>query len=91
MIAHEFGHHVQTLLGITDGLTKAERQQPSQANALSVRFELQADCLAGIWAHGAYRRGLLEPGDLEEGLTAAAAVGDDRLQKASGGRVTPDQ
>jgi uncharacterized protein len=92
VIAHEVGHHVQTLLGISDR-NRAARQQASEveANALSVRQELQADCFAGIWAHNADRsRGLLEAGDIEEGLNAASAIGDDRLQRQSQGYVSPD-
>jgi predicted metalloprotease len=92
VVAHEVGHHVQTLLGISDR-TNAARQRASeeQANALSVRMELQADCFAGIWAHNADRsRELLEAGDIEEGLNAAAAIGDDRLQKQSQGYVSPE-
>lgn len=92
VLAHEVGHHVQTLLGIS-ARTQAQRRQVSQAeaNALSVRQELQADCLAGIWAHHADRsRQMLEAGDIEEGLNAASAIGDDRLQKQSGGRVVPE-
>jgi hypothetical protein len=87
VIAHEFGHHVQTLLGI-EGRVQEERQShPSEANDLSVRLELQADCYAGVWAHSAYEQNLLESGDLEEALTAAAAVGDDRIQRSAGRRV----
>jgi predicted metalloprotease len=92
VVAHEVGHHVQTLLGISER-TMAARQRASQeeANALSVRQELQADCLAGIWAHNADRsRQLLEAGDIEEGLNAASAIGDDRLQRQSGGYVAPE-
>ena len=92
VIAHEIGHHVQKLLGISDQVQQA-RQQASevQANALSVRLELQADCFAGIWAHRADRtRQILETGDVEEALTAASAIGDDRLQQQSTGYVTPD-
>jgi uncharacterized protein len=92
VIAHEVGHHVQTLLGITERLT-ARRQRADQAtaNALSVRQELQADCFAGIWAHHADRtRGVLEQGDLEEALAAAAAIGDDNLQSQTRGRVVPE-
>ena len=92
VIAHEVGHHVQKLLGISakvDGMRG--RVSEAQFNRLSVRTELQADCFAGVWAHRAQReRGLLEPGDLEEGLGAAAAIGDDRLQRQSGGSVVPD-
>ena len=92
VIAHEVGHHVQKLLGIAakvDGMRGRVNQ--AQFNRLSVRTELQADCFAGVWAHRAQReRGLLEPGDLDEGLAAAAAIGDDRLQRQSGGTVIPD-
>ncbi len=92
VIAHEVGHHVQTLLGVSrevaeagKGLSEVER------NRLSVRQELQADCLAGVWAHHAHQsRQLLEAGDVEEGLTAASAIGDDRLQKQTQGHVSPD-
>ena len=87
VIAHEFGHHVQNLLGISDDVSKAQRDDPSQANALSVRLELQADCLAGVWAHSAYEQNLLEQGDIQEGLGAAAAVGDDRLQREATGPI----
>jgi predicted metalloprotease len=90
VIAHEVGHHVQTLTGIEGKVGEARRDDPSQANALSVRLELQADCLAGVWAHSTYERGLLEQGDLEEGLTAAASVGDDRIQKQTTGRISPE-
>ena len=92
VVAHEVGHHVQTLLGISEK-TMAARQRASEAeaNALSVRQEMQADCLAGIWAHNADRlRQLLEQGDIEEGLNAASAIGDDRLQKQSRGHVSPE-
>lgn len=92
VIAHEVGHHVQNLLGIS-GQVQRMRQTASriEGNALSVRLELQADCLAGIWAHEADRlRNMLEPGDIEEGLNAASAIGDDRLQKQSRGTVSPD-
>jgi len=91
VVAHEVGHHVQTLLGISER-NRAARQRASEveANALSVRQELQADCFAGIWAHNADRSQLLEAGDIEEGLNAAAAIGDDRLQKQSSGYVSPE-
>jgi predicted metalloprotease len=92
VIAHEVGHHVQNLLGIA-GQVHAMRQRAGerQANALSVMMELQADCLAGIWAAQANRkRRILEPGDAEEGLNAAAAVGDDRMQQSASGRVSPE-
>ena len=79
VLAHEIGHHVQNVLGINDEVRRLAAEQPDQVNALSVRLELQADCLAGVWAHAAFQRDLLSDGDLEEGLDAAAAVGDDRL------------
>lgn len=92
VIAHEVGHHVQTLLGISERNLAARRgASESEANALSVRQELQADCFAGVWAHNANRdRQLLEPGDIEEGLNAASAIGDDRLQQQSRGYVAPE-
>jgi predicted metalloprotease len=92
VIAHEVGHHVQTLLGISEQVQRQQAQlSKAEANQLSVRQELQADCLAGIWAHHADRtRALLEEGDIEEGLNAASAIGDDRLQKQSQGYVTPE-
>jgi hypothetical protein len=92
VIAHEIGHHVQTLLGISQQVHRL-RGTVSQAeeNAMSVRLELQADCLAGVWAHHAQRsRDMLEAGDVEEALTAASAIGDDRLQKQAQGHVVPD-
>lgn len=92
VIAHEIGHHVQNLLGIS-GQVQARRGQVSQAegNQLSVRLELQADCLAGIWAHHAQRtRQILEQGDIEEALNAASAIGDDRLQRQTRGYVSPE-
>ena len=89
VIAHEVGHHVQTLLGITEKADTARRR--AGAESVSVRVELQADCLAGIWAHHAKRaRDILEAGDLEEALNAAAAIGDDALQRQSQGRVRPE-
>ena len=91
VIAHEIGHHVQNLLGVMEDVDLATQENPDDRNELSVRLELQADCLAGIWAHSAYAKGdLLESGDLEEGLNAAAAVGDDRIQKQSGQGVNPE-
>jgi predicted metalloprotease len=91
VIAHEIGHHVQNLLGISEQVHR-QRARASQtaANQLSVRQELQADCLAGVWGHYARQRNLLEPGDLEAGLTAAAAIGDDRLQRQAQGEVRPE-
>jgi len=91
IVAHEIGHHVQNLLGVMEDVNLAQQENPDDANELSVRVELQADCLAGVWGHSAFTRGdLLESGDLEEGLNAAAAVGDDRLQKQAGRGVDPD-
>jgi predicted metalloprotease len=92
VIAHEVGHHVQNLLGISDSVNARMRgASEAEANDLSVRLELQADCLAGVWAHHADRmRSVLEPGDVEEALQAAAAIGDDRLQREAQGYVVPD-
>jgi predicted metalloprotease len=90
VIAHEFGHHVQTLLGTEERVQRESQQHPSEANALSVRLELQADCYAGVWAHHAYANEELQPGDLDEALRAAAAVGDDRIQRAAGQRVNAE-
>ncbi len=89
VIAHEFGHHIQNLLGTSDQVQQIQRRgSETEGNAASVRLELQADCYAGVWA--AQNRSRMEPGDLEEGLTAAQAIGDDTLQKQSQGRVVPD-
>jgi predicted metalloprotease len=91
VVAHEVGHHIQTLTGLSDQVASARQQGGRGAsNALSVRQELQADCYAGVWGHHAARDNLLEPGDAEEGLRAAAAIGDDRLQQQSEGRVAPE-
>jgi hypothetical protein len=92
VIAHEVGHHVQNLLGISEKVAHAQqRGSPEQANALSVRMELQADCLAGVWAnHADAARHILERGDIESGLNAASAIGDDRLQMQSRGYVSPE-
>ncbi|MEO8070797.1 MAG: neutral zinc metallopeptidase [Acidobacteriota bacterium] len=91
VVAHEVGHHIQTLTGLSERMAQARaRGGERETNALSVRQELQADCYAGVWGHFAARRGLLESGDVEEGLQAAAAIGDDRLQKQSQGRVVPE-
>jgi len=92
VIAHEIGHHVQNQLGILQKVHEAQqRVSQEQANQLSVRLELQADFLAGVWAHHTQRmRGLLESGDLEEAINAASAIGDDRLQQAGQGYVVPD-
>ena len=92
VIAHEVGHHVQNLLGIADKVHSAQqRASKAEANALSVRMELQADCLAGVWGKRTdTMKGVLEPGDLEAALTAASAIGDDRLQQQSQGRIVPE-
>ena len=91
VIAHEVGHHVQQLLGTSEKVTNMQRRAgQSQANQLSVRLELQADCYAGVWGFYAKQRNILDPGDLEEALGAASAIGDDRLQRESQGRVVPD-
>lgn len=92
VIAHEVGHHVQNLLGTSDQVQRARQQgNETQANALSVKLELQADCYAGVWAyHANQQRQLLESGDVETALNAASAIGDDRLQKQARGYVTPD-
>jgi predicted metalloprotease len=91
VIAHEVGHHVQKLLGTSDKVTALQqRASEAQGNRLSVMLELQADCYAGVWGFYAQQRGILDPGDLEEALRAASAIGDDRLQKESQGYVVPD-
>jgi predicted metalloprotease len=92
VIAHEVGHHVQNLMGVTDQMEQARRRvSEREYNALSVRLELQADCFAGIWAHHNQKtHAILEPGDVEEALNAAAAIGDDALQRKSQGMVVPD-
>jgi predicted metalloprotease len=87
VIAHEVGHHVQNLLGL---LSSAAGLSRTGANAISVKQELQADCLAGVWGHSAAGRGLLDPGDAQAGMAAASAVGDDHLQKMAGGHVSPE-
>lgn len=90
VIAHEVGHHVQNVLGTSDKVHRASPSQLAGDHGLSVRLELQADCYAGVWAHETERRDLLEAGDVEEAMNAAAAVGDDRIQKQSSGRVSPE-
>lgn len=87
VLAHEVGHHIQTISGTSQQVRQLQQRDPSQANALSVRLELQADCYAGVWAHSTAQRQLLERGDLQEGLDAAAAVGDDRITQ---GRASPE-
>ncbi len=88
VVAHEFGHHIQTVLGISEKVQQLSQQDPGQANSLSVRQELQADCLAGAWAQSAQSD--LQPGDIDEALSAAAAVGDDRIQQATTGRINKE-
>jgi predicted metalloprotease len=90
VIAHEVGHHVQKQIGIEQEVRRAQRARPHDANALSVRMELQADCFAGVWGHSTGRRDILERGDVEEGLNAAAAIGDDRIQRQTTGEVQPE-
>lgn len=90
VLAHEIGHHVQNLMGTERALRTLQQRNPAQKNRLSVAMELQADCYAGVWANSAARNRQLERGDLEEGLSAASAVGDDRLQKMGSGRVNPE-
>ena len=90
VIAHELGHHVQHLLGTDQRVRNAQQNNPGAANQLSVRLELQADCYAGVWAHSAAERGKLEAGDIQEGLGAASAVGDDRIQRQTTGTVNVD-
>jgi predicted metalloprotease len=94
VLAHELGHHVQTVLGVESEVRQRQARSPASRNPLSVRLELQADCFAGVWGHHANKRGervQLDPGDVEEGLNAAAAIGDDRLQRMQTGRVAPDR
>ncbi|MBI5255635.1 MAG: neutral zinc metallopeptidase [Burkholderiales bacterium] len=93
VLAHEIGHHVQQQLGISEQVERARRRSSErEANALSVRLELQADCLAGVWAHHAQRaRQILDPGDVEEALNAASQIGDDTLQRNAQGRVVPER
>jgi len=90
VLTHELGHHVQHLLGTDERVRRAQESNPDQAKALSVRLELQADCYAGIWAHQTQQEQILEQGDIEEGLNAAASVGDDRIQRETTGHVNSD-
>lgn len=90
VLTHEIGHHVQNLLGIDSQVRRAQQSNPGAANELSVRMELQADCLAGVWGHSTEQRNILEQGDVEKALNAAAAIGDDRLERMSGRQVTPE-
>ena len=90
VVAHEYGHHIQDLLGVERKVRMAEQRDPSRANALSVRLELQADCFAGVWGHAAYDKGTVDSHEVVQALDAAAAVGDDRIQKEVQGRVRPE-
>jgi uncharacterized protein len=90
VVAHEVGHHVQQQLGIDEEVRRQSAGSPDDANELSVRLELQADCLAGVWGRSTYDRGILETGDLDEGINAAASVGDDRIQSQAQGRIDPE-
>lgn len=90
VLAHEIGHHVQKIVGVENKVRQLQGQNPGARNQLSVRMELQADCLAGVWAHSTQQRNLLEAGDIESALGAASAVGDDHIQQMSRGRVQPE-
>jgi hypothetical protein len=90
VIAHEIGHHVQKILGIEGRVQRLRQSNPAQANPLSVRLELQADCFAGVWAKSTQQRKIIDQSDIAAGLRAAAAVGDDRLQKMATGHVSPE-
>ena len=90
VLAHELGHHVQHIEGIDEQMRRLQKQHPDQANELSVKLELQADCYAGVWGHSTQQRQLLDPGDVQAGLQAAASVGDDRMQRMSSGHVSPE-
>ena len=90
VIAHELGHHVQNILGIEQKVQRLSGQDPSQRNSLSVDLELQADCLAGVWAHSSEQRGIVHESDIADGMKAAAAVGDDHLQRMQRGTVSPE-
>ncbi len=90
VLAHEIGHHIQKLTGIEQKVRAAQERNPRAANQLSVDLELQADCFAGVWGHSTDQRKLLDPGEVKEGLDAAATVGDDRLQRMSTGHVNPE-
>jgi predicted metalloprotease len=91
VVAHEIGHHVQKILGIEPKVHALQQRRPEQANALSVRLELQADCFAGVWANSTEQRNLIDTSDVESALGAAAAVGDDRLQRMATGSVSPEK
>ena len=91
VLAHEVGHHVQKILGIEAKVRRLQQANPSDEGPLSVRLELQADCLAGVWGHSTQERNILESGDVESGLAAAAAVGDDRIARMAGRRISPER
>ena len=90
VLAHEIGHHIQKLIGVEEKVHAAQERDPRSANQLSVRLELQADCFAGVWGYSTSQRNLLAEGEVQQGLNAAAAVGDDRLQRMSTGHVNPE-
>jgi predicted metalloprotease len=90
VVSHEVGHHIQNLTGLERRVRQSQQQRPDTAKDLSVRLELQADCYAGVWGHSAAQRGHLDPDDVDEGLRAAASIGDDRIQRQSGGVVNPE-
>lgn len=90
VLAHEIGHHVQNITGTAQKVRQAQRSNPGAQNQLSVRMELQADCYAGVWGHATKQRNILEAGDVDEALNAAASIGDDRLQKMGRGQVSPE-
>jgi hypothetical protein len=90
VLAHEIGHHVQKLLGISDKVHALQERNLAQANPLSVRLELQADCFAGVWANSTAQRNLIDQSDVESGIRAAGAVGDDRIQRMARGHVSPE-
>ena len=90
VVAHEVGHHIQNVMGLERRVRQAQQQRPDTAKDLSVRMELQADCFAGVWGHSAAQRGHLDLDDVDEGLRAAASIGDDRIQRQSGGTVNPE-
>ena len=90
VIAHEIGHHVQKIIGVSDRVREVQTRAPQRANELSVRLELQADCFAGVWGNSTEKRDILEQGDADEALAAAAAIGDDRIQKRQTGRSNPE-
>ncbi len=90
VIAHEIGHHVQHILGVDNRVRQMQQSRPGEANELSVRLELQADCFAGVWANSTSQRRMLEAGDVDEALNAAAAIGDDRIQRQTTGSIRPE-